>query len=124
MLVVDDEADVREAFATVLTRYGARVRAAASVSAAMMALQEAIPDVLVSDLGMPEEDGYDLIRRIRMLPAERGAGLPALAVSGYASPGDRRKAISHGFRMHLAKPVALTELVTEVARAGGRMPAN
>jgi two-component system, chemotaxis family, CheB/CheR fusion protein len=124
VLVVDDEADVREAFATVLTGYGARVRAAASVSEAMMALQEAIPDVLVSDLGMPEEDGYELIRRIRMLPAERGAGLPALAVSGYASPGDRRKAISHGFRMHLAKPVALTELVTEVARAGGRMPAN
>ncbi len=122
VLVVDDEADVREAFATVLARYGARVRAAASVSEAMAALQEAIPDVLVSDLGMPGEDGYDLIRQVRMLPAERGAGLPALAVSAYASPADRQKAISHGFRMHLAKPVALAELVTEVARASGRLP--
>jgi two-component system CheB/CheR fusion protein len=124
VLVVDDEADVREAYATVLARYGASVRAAASVREAMTALEEAIPDVLVSDLGMPDEDGFDLIRKVRMLPANRGGGLPALAVSAYASPEDLRKAISQGFGTHLAKPVALAELVTEVARAGGRMPVN
>ena len=120
MLVVDDDADVREALVGVLERSGAQVRAAAAVGEAMSAVRDAVPDVLVSDLGMPGEDGYDLIRQVRMLPADAGGGLPALAVSAYARDGDRRKALAAGFRAHLAKPVAPAELVDEVARAAGR----
>jgi two-component system CheB/CheR fusion protein len=124
VLLVDDETDVRDAFAALLEGYGARVTAAPSVREAMAALQHSIPDVVVSDLGMPGEDGYELIRKVRMLPPEAGGQLPALAVSAYATEHDRRNALSAGFQIHLAKPVALLELVTEVARAAGRIGGN
>jgi CheY-like chemotaxis protein len=90
----------------------------------MTAVREAVPDVLVSDLGMPGADGYELIRQVRMLPPDAGGTLPALAVSAYARESDLRKALAAGFRVHLAKPVAASELVHEVARAAGRIGAN
>jgi signal transduction histidine kinase/ActR/RegA family two-component response regulator len=121
VLVVDDDADVRDALASVLERSGATVRAAAGTREAMTAVREAVPDVLVSDLGMPGDDGYELIRQVRLLPPAGGGTLPALAVSAYARESDLRKALAAGFRVHLAKPVAAAELVHEVARAAGRV---
>ena len=73
---------------------------------------------------MPGDDGYELIRQVRMLAPSSGGGLPALAVSAYARESDLRKALAAGFRVHLAKPVAAAELVVEVARAAGRVAAN
>jgi signal transduction histidine kinase/ActR/RegA family two-component response regulator len=124
VLVVDDDPDVREALSGVLERCGAKVRAAAAVAEAMKAMRDAIPDVLVSDLGMPGDDGYELIRQVRMLPSDAGGLLPALAVSAYARESDRRQALAAGFRVHLAKPVVAADLVDQVARAAGRVAAN
>jgi CheY-like chemotaxis protein len=121
VLVVDDEADARDAVVGLLERYGAHVRPAASVAEAMTALETVLPDVLVSDLGMPGEDGYELIRRVRLLPEDAGGRLPSLAVSAYATAEHREKVIRTGFQKHLEKPVAPIELVTEVARLAGRM---
>ncbi len=120
MLVVDDEVDAREALVELLVRYGAEVRSAASVTEAMAALATSVPDVLVSDLGMAGMDGYELIRRVRLLPADAGGLLPSLAVSGYATPEHRKKVLRIGFQKHLEKPVAAAVLVNEVARLAGR----
>ena len=83
-------------------------------------MQAGLPDVLISDLGMPGEDGYDLIRRVRLLPADAGGLLPSLAVSAYATDEHRKKVMRSGFQKHLEKPVAPAELVIEVARLAGR----
>ena len=120
VLVVDDEADARDALVGLLERYGAHVRPAASVAEAMAALETDLPDVLISDLGMPGEDGYELIRRVRLLPAEAGGKVPSLAVSAYATEEHRKKVLRTGFQKHLEKPVAPAELVAEVARLAGR----
>jgi two-component system, chemotaxis family, CheB/CheR fusion protein len=120
VLVVDDEADARDALVCLLERYGATVCPAASVAEAMAALEAAMPDVLVSDIGMPGADGYELIRRVRLLPANAGGGLPSLAVSAYATDEHRLKMVKTGFQRHLEKPVAPAELVGEVARLAGR----
>jgi two-component system, chemotaxis family, CheB/CheR fusion protein len=120
VLVVDDEVDARDALVSLLERHGAHVRPAASVAEAMAALEKDLPDVLISDLGMPGEDGYELIRRVRLLPAETGGRLPSLAVSAYATDEHRKKVMRTGFQKHLEKPVAPAELVTEVARLAGR----
>jgi CheY-like chemotaxis protein len=95
------------------------VRPAASVADAMAALETDLPAVLVSDLGMPREDGYELIRRVRLLPAEACGRLPSLAVSAYATEEHRQKVMRTGSQKHLEKPVAPAELVTEVARLDG-----
>jgi two-component system CheB/CheR fusion protein len=124
VLVVDDEADVREALAGLLEHHGARVRGAAAVDDALEAFRKEVPDVLVSDIGMPGEDGYELMRRLRLLPAEGGGQVPALAVSAYAREEDRQKAVLAGFQVHLSKPVPPAELVAHVARLAGRAPAT
>jgi two-component system CheB/CheR fusion protein len=121
VLVVEDDADSRESLVRVLEQYGARGTGAATAHAALQALEVAVPDVLVSDIGMAGEDGYDLIRQVRKLPAHRGRDLPALAVTAYGEEGDRLKAMSAGFQAHVAKPVGPRELVIEVARLAGRM---
>jgi two-component system CheB/CheR fusion protein len=121
VLVVDDEADARDAVVGLLARHGALVRPAASVAEAMAALERELPDVLISDLGMPGEDGYELIRRVRLLPADAGGRLPSLAVSAYATEEHRKKVMRTGFQTYLEKPVAPAELVTEVARLAGRL---
>jgi two-component system CheB/CheR fusion protein len=120
VLVVDDEVDARDALVGLLERYGASVRSASSVSEAMASLQAELPHVLISDLGMPDDDGYELIRRVRLLPAEAGGLLPSLAVSAYATEEHRKKVMRSGFHMHLEKPVAPAELVTGVARLANR----
>jgi CheY-like chemotaxis protein len=119
VLVVDDEADAREALVALLQRSGAEVRSAGSVAEAMTALKASLPDVLISDLGMPGEDGYELIRQVRLLPPDAGGRLPVLAVSGYATDSHRRKVVTSGFQSFLEKPVAPPVLLAEVARLAG-----
>jgi PAS domain S-box-containing protein len=123
VLIVDDEADARELLATILERAGARVHAAASVSEALQALDRAHPQVLVSDLGLPGEDGHDLIRRVRARDAAAGGRIPALALTAYARAEERRAALLAGFQMHMAKPLEPAELVMAVVRLAQRGPA-
>ncbi len=117
VLAVDDDRDTLDVVAELLSLRGAEVVPAASAAEALKALERFDPDVLVSDIGMPERDGYDLIRDIRSLgrgPAE----LPAVAVTAFASPEDRRRALAAGFQVHLPKPVDPGELTAVVARLG------
>lgn len=105
ILVVDDEADAREVVAATLSRTGASVVAAASVDEALDALSRSRPDLVISDIAMPEQDGFDLIRRLRELPIELGGQIPALALTAYAREEDRQRAITAGFQFHLTKPL-------------------
>ncbi|WP_437733865.1 PAS domain-containing hybrid sensor histidine kinase/response regulator [Sorangium sp. So ce1335] len=121
VLVVDDETDARELLGIIFVRAGATVREAASAGAALEALRGGEFDVLVSDIGMPGEDGYAMMRRLRALGAEVPAsGIPALALTAYTRVEDRRQAIAAGFQMHLAKPIEPNSLVTAVAHLVGR----
>lgn len=120
VLVVDDEPDTREFLAAVLEQQGATVLTAASAQEAMTLIHRDRPDALLSDVGMPLEDGYSLMRRIRSLPAERGGGIPAAAVTAYAREEDRRQAIAAGFQLHVAKPIEPRKLVATVAKLVGR----
>jgi PAS domain S-box-containing protein len=122
VLVVDDEPDARELLAVGFGHCGARVTTASSAREALEALAGEKFDVLVSDIGMPGEDGYELIRRVRALPPEAGGRTPAVALTAYARTEDRLRAMRAGFEMHVSKPVELTELVVVIAnlvRRGG-----
>ena len=83
---------------------------------------EAIPDIVISDIGMPEASGYELVRRIRAMPAERGGRVPAVALTAYASMPDRTRALMEGFQNHVAKPTDPQELIAAVAALAGRFP--
>jgi signal transduction histidine kinase/ActR/RegA family two-component response regulator len=122
VLVVDDEPDARDFLTMILSDRGADPRGAATVREALEALGPFHPDVLVSDIGMPDEDGYDLIRRIRAGTGEM-RGVPALAVTAYAGAEDRRRAIGAGYQMYLAKPFEPDELIGAVSHLAGRTPA-
>jgi PAS domain S-box-containing protein len=111
VLVVDDEPDTREMLSVVLGECEAEVRSAGSAAEALAALESWVPDVLVSDIGMPCEDGYELIAKVRSLPADRGGRIPAVALTAYARFEDRMRALGAGFQMHVAKPVEPAELV-------------
>jgi signal transduction histidine kinase/ActR/RegA family two-component response regulator len=113
ILVVDDEADTREVLPALLESFGAEVRAVASTPEALAALPRFQPDVLVSDIAMPGEDGYALIRRVRALDGKAG-DLPAIALTAQAGERDRRRALEAGFQVHLAKPVEPRDLVAAV----------
>ncbi len=115
LLLVDDEQDSREMLAAVLQQCGAVVRHVASAASALSALDEFRPDVLVSDIGMPGEDGYALIRQIRALKPARWGALPAVALTAYASAEDRVRVLAAGFQMHVPKPVDAAELAATVA---------
>ncbi|MFB2938532.1 PAS domain S-box protein [Aerosakkonemataceae cyanobacterium BLCC-F154] len=117
ILVVDDDIDNCELVANVLTQYGALVKIAFSAKEALNIIQKLKPDVLVSDLGMPGEDGYTLIRKIRELEASGGATICAVAIalSAFARDEDRRQAIQAGFQMHVPKPVEPENLAKVVA---------
>jgi len=115
VLLVDDEADSREFLVAALEECEAKVFDVASASEALEAVSQFKPDVLVSDIGMPLEDGYSLIRKVRQLSAEQGGEIPAIALTAYARAEDRMKAIASGFQMHISKPVEPAELVTVVA---------
>jgi CheY-like chemotaxis protein len=110
VLVVDDEAETRELLTFVITQCAAHVTAAESAAHALSKLSERPFDLLVSDIGMPGEDGYSLIRRVRALPSDR-SGVPAIALTAYARGEDRTNALRAGFNMHLAKPIDPNELL-------------
>jgi PAS domain S-box-containing protein len=118
VLVVDDEFDARALLTTMLERSGAQVLAVSSAREALESLEKWRPDVLIADIGMPVEDGYSMIRRVRALPRERGGQTPALALTAYARTEDRIRALSEGYQMHLAKPVDRVELATVVSSLG------
>jgi PAS domain S-box-containing protein len=115
VLVVDDARDGRELIARILTDCHARVRIAASAREAFDALRATRPDVLISDLGMPEADGFELIGWVRALPREAGGQVPAIALTAFARPEDRLKALEAGFSTHISKPVEPGELIAAVA---------
>ena len=115
ILVVDDEADARDLIEMALAQYGAVVTTADSAAAALAEIDRRVPDVLLSDVGMPREDGYDLIRRLRSRPLERGGGIPAIAVTAYASAKDRESALASGYEAHVAKPFEPEVLARTVA---------
>jgi CheY-like chemotaxis protein len=116
VLVVEDDPDAREVVTTLLSRYGADVRPAASVGEAVEQVVQAQPDVVVADIAMPGEDGYTLVRRLRAMERERGGHLPVIAVTALASDRDRERAMREGFDEHLAKPVDPADLLDAVVR--------
>ena len=115
VLVVDDEPDTREAIQRALEQTGVETVSAGSTEQALDVIRQWPPDVIVSDIGMPGRDGYDLLRSLRALPASRGGNIPAIALTAYATPEDRDRALRVGFQRHLAKPVESRELVAAVA---------
>jgi signal transduction histidine kinase/CheY-like chemotaxis protein len=119
VLVVDDEADARELVAYVLEASGMEVRVAENSADAMTQLESFTPRVIVSDIGMPHEDGYTLIRRIRTLPADDKRTIPAIALTGFARNEDRTRALVEGFNRYMAKPVEPSALVSTVADLAG-----
>ena len=120
ILVVDDEPDCRQAMAYALEDYGARVTVVASAREALLAIESEVPDVLVSDLVMPELDGYALIRRVRNRAPDRGGGLPGLALTAQCRAEDKVRARRAGFQLHLAKPVSPADVAAAVAVLAGR----
>jgi len=121
ILVVDDEEDTRQLLAQSLTFYGATVTSAASAAEGLSELEDKKPDLLVSDIGMPDEDGYTLIRKVRALPDEKLARIPAIALTAFTRAQDRVRALSSGYQSHVAKPVEPDELVTVIASLTGRL---
>jgi CheY-like chemotaxis protein/anti-sigma regulatory factor (Ser/Thr protein kinase) len=122
VLVVEDEADARHLLAAVLQKRGARVFMASSAAEALEMLEKERPDVLLSDIALQEQDGYELIRKVRTLPADRGGRIPAAALTGYGRLEDRMRALSAGFQLHAAKPVEPAELIAVVASLAGKGP--
>jgi PAS domain S-box-containing protein len=120
LLVVDDEEDARALVADVLREQGAEVHAAASADEALALFDRVRPDVLVSDIGMPDVDGYSFIRQIRSRAAERGGRTPAVAVTAYARSEDAQRAFAAGYQSHVAKPVEPAQLAIVIANLGGR----
>ncbi|HZN00673.1 MAG TPA: ATP-binding protein [Pyrinomonadaceae bacterium] len=115
ILIVDDEPDTRDLLRQGLEYCGANVRLAGSAAEAVDAIVAEIPDILISDIGMPGIDGYDLIRQIRELPADAGGKVPAVALTAYTRVEDRLQALRAGYDMHVPKPVELAELVAVAA---------
>jgi CheY-like chemotaxis protein/anti-sigma regulatory factor (Ser/Thr protein kinase) len=115
VLVVEDDAEGREVLAALLEVDGANVTSVRSVREALDALDTTRPDVIVSDIGMPDEDGYTFIRRLRSRAAERGGAIPVIALTGYVTPEDKARLLAVGFQAHLRKPVDPDELVVAIA---------
>ncbi|HEX8634254.1 MAG TPA: ATP-binding protein [Pyrinomonadaceae bacterium] len=121
VLVVEDEADTRDMLRAVLEHCKIEVITAGSASEALESLVQFRPDVLISDLGMPEDDGYSLIAKVRALPAEQGGQIPAAAITAYVRAEDRTKVLLAGFQLHVPKPIEPAELVAVVANLAGRL---
>jgi CheY-like chemotaxis protein len=120
VLVVDDEADSRALVRRLLEDCNARVTTASSANEALELTMSNPPDLIISDIGMPGEDGYSLIRRLRGLGPERGGNIPAIALTAYARSQDRMQSVLAGYQMHIPKPVEPAELITMVASLAGR----
>jgi CheY-like chemotaxis protein len=119
ILAVDDDADMRELLAFVLEQAGASTTVVASAQEALAVLEQTKPDLLVSDVGMPEMDGYMLVRQLRNLTREQGGEIPAIALTAYAGELDQQRALAAGFQRHIPKPVEPTELVAVIATLVG-----
>jgi CheY-like chemotaxis protein len=111
IVLVDDDPDARDLLSTVLAQRSAEVFVASSAPEAFALVKEHLPDVLISDIAMPEEDGYTLIRRVRGLAADEGGRTPAVAVTAYAGRADRHRALEAGFDDHYAKPIDIDKLI-------------
>jgi signal transduction histidine kinase/DNA-binding response OmpR family regulator len=120
ILIVDDEADTRDLVQEVLARQGAEVRVSGSAAEALRTLAAWNPDLLISDVGMPVEDGYELIKQVRRFDAEHHGHIPAVALTAYVGAEDHRRALAAGFQTHLAKPIVPKALIDTVARIVGR----
>ena len=123
ILAVDDEADMRDFLIFMLKRYGASITAVASAAEALEALGQVKPDLLLSDIGIPDMDGYTLIRQIRAMPPEQGGQIRAIALTAYATEADHQQALSAGFQMHVTKPVEPIVLAKAIANLMGE-PGN
>jgi len=122
VLVVDDDADSLEMTGEYLEELGAEVSLASSPARAREQIDRAPPDVLVSDLGMPGEDGYTFMADLRKRPPERGGKVPSIALTGHASIDDQRRARAAGFSQHFSKPVNLDELARCARQLAARRP--
>jgi signal transduction histidine kinase/CheY-like chemotaxis protein len=120
VLAVDDEADARELMTVVLTQCRASVKAVPSVQEALEIVEQWKPDVLISDIGMPADQGYSMIRQIRALPKDRGGSLPAAALTAYARSDDRGKALAAGYQTYVSKPIKPSELIAAIASLAGQ----
>jgi signal transduction histidine kinase/ActR/RegA family two-component response regulator len=120
ILVCDDDADARDLLSCLLASASASVRVAGTAAEALQSMREALPDVLVSDIGLPVVDGYGLIRQVRELAPDDGGRTPAIALTAYAGADGARRAIKAGFQMHLSKPFDIEDLVTAVATLAAR----
>ena len=121
ILIVDDDADAREVVSTILSQAGAEVATASSAAQAIDLVDRWVPNVLISDIGMPGEDGYQLIRKLRARSPDKSNQIPAIALTAFARSQDRLKALSSGYQTHLAKPIEPIELVTVVASLTQRL---
>ena len=121
VLVVDDDPDAREVIARILRDGNASVITASSAAEALEILRKSKPALLISDIGMPGEDGYDLIRKVRALPADACGRVPAVALTAFARSEDRQRALLAGYQLHVAKPVEPSELLTVCASLVGRI---
>ncbi len=120
ILVVDDEVDSRDLVRTILTRCGSEVNCCDSVEEALKAVRDWKPDLLVSDIGMPNEDGYSLIGKVRKMKSRRARQIPAVALTAYATSEDRTRTLNAGFQLHVTKPIEPANLVMVIADALGR----
>lgn len=121
LLVIDDDADTRELITFILEQCGAVVTTVTSARAALEILAQSKIDILISDIGLPDSSGYELIRKVRLLDNENGRKIPAVALTAYATEEDERRALSAGFQFHLPKPVEPSRLIAVVAHLGGRI---
>jgi CheY-like chemotaxis protein len=115
VLAVDNDADARDMLVEILTTAGASVTAAGSAPEAIALLRDARFDVLISDIGMPDHDGYELIRDVRAARTQPSSGIPAIAITAYTGDGDRTRALDAGYQMHVTKPIAASDLIDAVA---------
>jgi len=120
VLVIDDESESRLVISTIIGRAGAEVRACMSARDGLAKLVEWQPDVMLSDIAMPDEDGYTFIGKVRSLPEGKGGQVPAAALTAYARAEDRAQALAAGYQMHISKPLDASNLVTMVAKLAGR----
>ncbi len=120
VLLVEDDDDSRKLLGTMLKRYGAKVTSTKSAAEALKVFNDDTPDVMISDIGMPDVDGYELMRKLRALPVDKGGTVPAIALTGYASRKDRERALGAGYHKHMAKPVEQAEMIAAIASLVGR----
>jgi len=121
ILLVEDDPETLDMIKFVFDKCGAEVITAVSASEALETLERFRPDALISDIAMPDQDGYDLIRRVRSRDPERGGKIPAVAITAYTSAEDRVRTLTAGFQLHVAKPVDPEELIAMVASLTGRI---